>query len=93
MEKYNELKVSKVPVRYMADDVREYVQTGVLHGNFLNAIFSSNLVGAFRYADTLNARSMGDWADFIYNHTPAECWGSVEKIKQWKAHNGLNRTD
>jgi len=88
---YSRRKIEeRIPVSYMTDSVIEYIETGVLHGNFLTALFQNDLMGAFRCADGENAAMMDAWTKLLYNWTPAGCWGSVEKVQQWADGGGLN---
>ena len=80
--------------QYMQESVRGYVELGRPIGDFLTAVFSNNLVGAYSRADDVNAAAMRTYASFLYNEVPRGCWGSVEAVKRWQSHNGLsgNRT-
>lgn len=86
-------QISDLP-RYMQDSVWGYIQYGRPIGDFLTAVFSNDLVGAYSRADEANAAAMRDYASFLYSEAPRGCWGSAEAVQRWQFHSGLrgNRT-
>jgi len=68
---------------YMQDGARLYIERGILPGSFLQSVFSNDLVGAFATADPTNIKRLYDYADFLFNECPVECWGSRERVKAW----------
>jgi hypothetical protein len=80
---------SRVPVRYMAEAVQRYIEEGVPTGSFLTALFSNDLIQAFRCADAVNTTAMREWAMFMVNEMPSDCQGSEAKVQAWKARGGI----
>lgn len=72
-----------VPVAYMAEGVRNYIEGGQIPGSFLLALVSNDLFGAYRTADQQNLHAMRQWIDWFYNHSPAGCSGSKENVEAW----------
>jgi len=64
-------------------DIDRYVNDKIPPGGFLEAVFSNNLCQAFGRADRENLNNLFDIVNYIYNHTPMDCWGSPEKVKEW----------
>lgn len=74
---------------HMRGGVTRYIERGVLPGHFLEAVFSNDLMEAFKRADEENGRVMREYARFLYNYCPAGSFGSTDKFKAWLRHNGL----
>lgn len=60
-----------------------YAQHGVMVGDFLYAVLTNDLFGAYDRADTQNTKDLEDICRFIYNELPKGCWGSKEAISNW----------
>ena len=86
---YNPEKAAKIPVDYMKESTIEYIEYGIMSGNFLRALFENKLVQAFSSADTNTQKYMQEWATYLFNYAPAAWWGSVEKVQKWVEHKGL----
>jgi hypothetical protein len=69
------------------DDIREailrYVEHRILPGDFLYAVLTNDLRGAFGRADSYNRASLFQIVQFCHCEIPASCWGSVEKVSAW----------
>lgn len=74
---------------YMQDGVVRYIDHGIDGGDFLNAVLENNFVHALGRADMINHRMLNEWAEFLYIYAPSSCWGSVEKVAEWKRRGGL----
>lgn len=85
-----ETDYSKVPVEYMADGVRRYIEDGVPPGGFLSALFSNDLKLSFGRADDNNIAAMRQWVNFVYWEMPRESQGSPALVKAWIDRGGLN---
>lgn len=81
---------AKVPVGYMADGARLYIERGIPPGSFMLALFSNDLKEAFARADDSNARVMREWVRFMVNQMPKESQGSPERVAAWIARGGLS---
>ena len=84
-----EVDWTRVPVPYMTDGLKLYVERGILPGHFLIALLSNDLLEAYRRADDNNTAAMRDWAAFLHNQLPRECWGSPDKVLAWCKTGGL----
>lgn len=78
----SEVDYSMLP-EHMQYGVRDYVEHGVRPGSFLLAVLHNDLVNSFGYADGTNVARMVDWARWLYNEAPSDCWGSPEKVRAW----------
>ena len=68
---------------HMVEGVVRWIEWGLPPGDFLTALLSNDLMGAFARADEQNAASMRGWAMFLYNYAPSECYGSQAKVLAW----------
>ncbi|MBW1812184.1 MAG: hypothetical protein JRJ39_00550 [Deltaproteobacteria bacterium] len=79
---------------YMGDGIDLYVNEGIKPGGFLQAVICNDLKEAFAKADDVNFHNIAAYADYFYNHTPAICWGSREKMEAWvKTHSERRKKD
>lgn len=78
---------SKCPSKHMEHGVRLYVEEGISPGSFLKAVLANDFMGAVGRADSSNGELLREWAMFVYNYLPTDCWGSYERVNNWK---GLN---
>ena len=75
---------TKCPVSYMKDGLKRYIENGIPAGSFMTAMLANDFLGAVMKADATNLLRLRDWALFIANDLPDECWGSYEKVENWK---------
>lgn len=68
------------------EDARDYVEHREAPGGFLMAVLTNNLVDAFALADPTNREALADWALWLWNDIPRECWGSRDKVERWLYH-------
>lgn len=68
---------------YMRHSLAEYVIGHKPVGDFLEAVISNNLYGAYAHADGTNVKHVGAYVAYLYNVAPSKCWGSPEKYKAW----------
>ncbi len=79
------LDYTKIPVLYMIDHMRAYMEKGHPPGSFLTALLSNDLMEACRRADDANRLSLGLWAAWLYNEAPAVSFGSPTRVNNWIA--------
>ena len=60
-----------------------WVLFGVMPGSFLKAVLCNDLMTACSRADIYNKHAMFEVVQWLYNHAPAECWGTPEKVDAW----------
>jgi hypothetical protein len=70
---------------YMVEGIKAYIEEGRPAGSFLMALLTNNLVNAVMKADETNLRYIRNWALFLHNEAPSECWGSAEKVLAWQS--------
>lgn len=68
---------------HMWDGVRGYYEHGWKPGSFLYAVLTNDLVNAAVNADDQNRRKLFEWASFLYNELPRECWGDSNTVVSW----------
>ena len=83
------LNYNTIPVHYMVDGVRRYVEQGIPPGSFLLNLFSNDLKGAFGKADDENTAAMLHWVRWMYNEMPSITQGSPEKVRAWVTRGGM----
>jgi hypothetical protein len=59
--------------------------TATEQGGFIHAILCNDLIKAMHRADGNNLRNLPAIIRYCYMHLDPECWGSVEKVANWKA--------
>lgn len=82
----------------LADNVPEhlraglasYVIHGIVPGSFLCAVIRNDLHGAIRHGDDDSLAGIKPIITFLYNSTPAACFGNREKVDNWL---GLRRAE
>lgn len=72
------------------ESMQAYIETGRPVGGFLTAVLENNLTESFARADFHNRHFMLDYANFLYNEAPSECWGDKEAVRDWITRGGLN---
>lgn len=73
--------------KYMRNPLAEYVINHKSVGGFLKALLSNNLFETYEYADDNNIRNIPAYLNYLYNHAPSGCWGSLENYQAWiKGH-------
>ena len=75
---------SKVPVSYMQEGVKLWIERGIRPGSFLTALFANDLVKAVCRADSLNKEYLKEWALFMVNEMPPGSSGSWDIIEKWE---------
>ena len=84
-----DINYAKVPVPYMINPVRRYIEHGSPVGDFLTALIQNNLMLAVFKADDKNLPALRDWMLFLHWEAPGECHGSPEKMRAWIKRGGL----
>lgn len=70
-------------------DIVDYVENGHCTGSFKYALMSGSLYEAVAHADSMNKIRLTDLVEWVFSHCPAQCFGSVEKVKEWGKKGGL----
>ena len=83
-----DIDYSRIP-EHCQSGLRRYIENGCDVGGFLTAVLENNLVEAFGRADLENQVNMRQYADFLYNQAPSECWGSRSKVVAWMKKGGM----
>jgi hypothetical protein len=78
------------PDTYVPDHMREsfklWIEQAISPGSFGMAVLRNDLMLSLTRADVTNARHLRTIALWVYNYAPEDCWGSLEKIKNWKGN-------
>ena len=77
---------TKVPVPYMQEGVRRWVEDGIMPGSFLTAVLANDLTMAVAKADRENLENLHGWALFLLNEMPNTMWGSYGALRDWEAY-------
>ena len=72
-----------VPERLIGGLLR-YALKGIRPGHFLTAVLENNLSDAIGRADDESMAALKPIVLFVYNYLPAPCWGSPDKVKEWR---------
>ena len=71
----------------MKEGVRLYVEQGITPGSFLSSVLANDFTKAVTKADSSNGELLREWALFVLNELPENCWGSWETVRNWKGSN------
>lgn len=71
-----------IPHRF-EEAIGDYIDKGVPVGGFLTAVLENNLKEAFGRADENSVLELPGIVSWLYNHAPAACWGSPERVDAW----------
>ena len=81
-------KLDTLP-EHMRETIQAWIETGRPTGDFMRALLSNDLMGAYSHADADNAAAMKQWVMYLYNYAPCGCFGSPEAVKDWAKQGGL----
>lgn len=81
MPDYDKLRDIDVEV---AESLRMYIEEGYSSGGFLEAVLSNDLFDVVAHADAVRSLEIPDIVRWIFNEAPQECWGSRDKVRDWK---------
>ena len=70
-------------------DLDAHANQGRGAGHFVTAVLENNLSRAVSYGDERNLLDLVEITKYVFNHLPAECWGSPDRVDKWRAHRGL----
>jgi len=73
----------KVP-EHLREGLARYVIHGIVPGSFLSAVLGNDLHGAIRYGDDDSLAGIKPIITFLYNSTPAACFGSALRRDEWR---------
>lgn len=73
---------------HMIMPFKRYIEHGIPPGGFGTAVICNKLFEAFARADGINTARMKDIVSFFYNEAPSLCWGSEEKMNDWRKAGG-----
>lgn len=71
-----------IPARMMPG-IQRYIHEKIKPGQFLTAVICDELSSAIGQADAENLANLPAYVAYFYNETPAPCWGSKKKMKEW----------
>lgn len=60
-----------------------YIERGRDPGGFLTAVLCNDLTKAVSKADDRNVELIPNYVRLLYNHAPADCWGSEREMSDW----------
>lgn len=75
---------------HMRAGLRLWVNHGIRPGGFMTCVLCNDLSGSFGRADYINQHRIKDIVTFLFNHVPAACWGSPDRVKAWRGLESAN---
>jgi hypothetical protein len=81
-------KTTGIP-EHLLDGLRQYIDSGIPLGSFLEAVVSNDLRTALLTADPQSLTSLTAIVLFMARHAPAPCWGSAHAYRRWVRGGGL----
>jgi len=70
-----------------------YLEYGVMPGHFLSAILANDLRGACGRPYDVNRRFLFEIVQWLFNHAPADSWGSEDKVSVWRRERRIAKTE
>ena len=67
------------------ESIDAFVATGRPTGGFLEAVLSNNLMESIARADDAALDNLPHIVAYLYNEVPGDCWGSSQRVREWKA--------
>lgn len=74
---------------HMQEGMRLYIEKGIPPGSFLTAVLENDLVASFGQADYINQSRLLDFAVFLMQQAPQECWGDTDTVNRWLEGQGM----
>lgn len=74
---------------HMINGLNNYINHGVIPGQFLQAVITNDLRRAVSYADNANLAVLPLYVRFLYNRCPLVSWGSLDLMNSWHLQGGL----
>lgn len=88
----SEITVNGLSINYDAENLlpehmrgcmRRYIEERRQPGSFLTSVLASDLMQAAAVADDINRQRLFDYANWLHNYAPPECYGSYNKVDAW----------
>ena len=73
----------KYGVGHAGKSLWRLIERGCTPGGFLTAVLCNDLARAVSRADDRNVELIPNYVRLLYNHAPADCWGSEQNFHQW----------
>lgn len=70
--------------QWAALSIQRWVDYGITPGDFLTAVLNNDLREAIFRADENSLENITHIVAYLYNCVPSVCWGSIEKVNNWK---------
>jgi hypothetical protein len=80
---WNQEKADLLIPKHMHDDLKLYLEAGVIFDGFLLAVLRNDLREAVYSADAINAARLPDYVKYLFNYAPSQCWGSPSNVREW----------
>lgn len=86
---YEEINYHSLPGHLRAG-AENYINNGIIPGEFLQAVIKNDLFEAVGRADSVNKFVLLEICQFFINEAPASCHGSAKTMHDWALRGGLN---
>jgi len=86
-EQQDQIYRDAIPERTLVA-LNDWATRGGHLGHFLEAFLSNNLRGVFDRGDDGNLAALVDIWRYIFNRLPAGCYGTPERLSEWRARSG-----
>jgi len=81
--------LDRLPIQYdlapenLRGGLERWIEHGIEPGSFLTAFLSNDLMRSLAMADETNRTQLHALGLWLYNHAPALCFGSPERVEGW----------
>lgn len=73
---------NKIP-EHLRGGLTRYLNNHIKPGDFLTAVLTNNLMGAFKTGDEKSLASIKDIIAYLYWEVGMDCYGTQEKFNSW----------
>jgi hypothetical protein len=77
--------MAKIEPRFK-ESLDAWATKGHLPGGFLCAVLENNFMEAMARGDSQALENAPHIAQYVYNVLPSGCWGSKEKMREWRRY-------
>ena len=77
------LDYDKIPVDYMTNGMKNYIEHGIEPGGFMYSLITNDLKGTFTHADETNGLFIKEWVEWVLWEMPHNAQGSVANVNQY----------
>ncbi len=71
----------------------KYIHHGEIPDRFLTSVLENKLKQSYANADDDNLPAIPAIVNYLYNNSPAQCWGNARLVDAWAKQKGMEGID